>query len=502
MIREVSQKEIIDLVNSKGAFVEKKALELLLQRQDFAQLIDDALLNNADSFITEQRVNELIVKSETKLSGVVPEVIVEKAGKRLFRDEYSPNFRILDENDVSGKSYSEGKVADFLNYFRDRFNFLSPLLQKRQGFEPKPISHMSRTARNKEFHFVAMVRDKQKSRSGHWIFKLEDLENECTGLVLKDDLKAMDIAKNIMTDEVLGIKAVKGNDDLVIIKEVVWPDLPLRKQRFISEKVSIACISDTHVGSKMFLEKEFLRFLSWINGDYGDEKELEKVSRIKYLLVNGDLCDGIGVYPEQFDELAVKDINQQYSDFSKLIQQVPESIEVFIIPGNHDAVRRADPQPALGKEFAKELHSMGNVHIMGSPSMVEIEGFKTLMYHGNSMHQINANVSGMDFKKPEKSMEEMLKRRCLVPSYGQRQPLVPERKDYMLIREEPDIFVTGDMHHKGYSNYKGTVCINSGTWQSITKFQMAQGHVPTPGICATLDLSSGKITENCFYQTS
>lgn len=500
MIREVSQKEIMDLVNSRSAFIEKSALELLLQRQDFAQLVDEALLENPDSFITEKRINELIVKSETKLSSVVPEVVVEKSGKRLYRDEHSSSFRIFEDFDVSGKSYSEGKVADFLNYFRDRFNFLSPLLQKRQGFEPKPISHLNRVARNKEVHLIAMVRDKQKSRSGHLIFKLEDLEQECTGLVLKDDLKAIDVCRNIMNDEVLGVKAVKGNDDLVIIKEVVWPDLPQRKLKTISEQLSIACISDTHVGSKMFLEKEFLRFLSWLNGDYGGEKELEKVSRIKYLTISGDLCDGIGVYPEQFDELAVKDINQQYSDFARLVSQIPESIEVFIIPGNHDAVRRADPQPALGKEFAQELHSLGNVHLLGSPSMVEIEGFKTLLFHGNSMHQINANIAGMDFKKPEKSMEEMLKRRCLIPSYGQRQPIVPERRDYLLIREEPDIFITGDMHHKGYSNYKGTVCINPGTWQSITKYQIAQGHVPTPGICATLDLSSGKITENCFFQ--
>ena len=498
---QVSPKQVLDFATLKNAFIDLKAINLLIQRDNFEELIDESLKENPEEFITEDRIKAIIIRKETKLSGVSQEVIIEKSGKRLFRDEYSPKFRILDECDVTGKSYSEGKVENFLAYFRDKYNFLEPLLHKRQGFEPKPLSRLDRTAKNKEVHFIAMVREKQKSRSGHLIFKLEDLEAECTGLALKDDNKIMDICRNIMPDEVLGFKAVKGNDDLVIIKEVLWPDLPSRKLKTINEQLSIACISDMHIGSKMFLENEFSKFISWINGDYGDEKELEKVSRIKYLLIAGDLCDGIGVYPDQINELNIKDINEQYESFASFMKRIPESIEVFIIPGNHDCVvRRADPQPAIPKEFCKELHALGNFHFLGSPSMAEIEGFKTLLYHGNSMHQVNANVSGMDFKKPEKTMEELLKRRTLVPTYGMRHTLVPERKDYLLIREEPDIFLTGDMHHKGYSNYKGVLCLNAGTWQTVTKFQQELGHVPTPGICPTIDLSNGKITENCFYQ--
>jgi len=333
------------------------------------------------------------------------------------------------------------------------------------------------------------------------LFVLEDMENELPALVLKDDVKLFEKASGIMQDEVLGFKAVKSsNSELVIIKEVIWPDIPARNFKPIKEQLNIACVSDTHVGSKMFLEKEFSKFISWLSGSYGNGKEAEKVSRIKYLTITGDLCDGIGVYPEQIEELAIKDINQQYELFAEFIKQVPESIEVFIIPGNHDAVRRADPQPALGKEFAKELHSLGNIHMLGSPSMVEIEGLKTLLYHGNSMHQINEAVPGMDMKKPNKTMEEMLKRRTLVPTYGLRYPIVPEKKDYLLIREVPDIFITGDMHHNGYSNYKGTLCINAGAWQSTTKLQVQLGHVPTPGISPTIDLQTGKITENLFYQ--
>lgn len=121
-----------------------------------------------------------------------------------------------------------------------------------------------------------------------------------------------------------------------------------------------------------------IRFLEWLNGRGKNKKEQEKVSKIKYLIITGDNVNGCGVYPSQFGELNIKDIYQQYKEFSRFISQVPEYIEVFIIPGQHDAVRWADPQPAIPKEFAPELHALLNVHFLGSPSWLSIEGMLTV----------------------------------------------------------------------------------------------------------------------------
>ena len=96
----------------------------------------------------------------------------------------------------------------------------------------------------------------------------------------------------------------------------------------------------------------------------------------------------------------------------------------------------------------------------------------------------------------------MLRRRSLMVSYGLKQPYQPEKKDYLLVREEPDIYVGGDMHHNGYGNYRGTIIINSGTWQDQTDFQLKQGHKPTPGIVPMLNLKTGRITENFFTKKS
>ena len=178
---------------------------------------------------------------------------------------------------------------------------------------------------------------------------------------------------------------------------------------------------------------------------------------------------------------------------------MPDYIEIFVCPGQHDAVRRADPQPAIEKEYLKEIFDQDNFHSIGSPGWIDLEGFKSMIYHGASHHDMYAAMSHLNAKQPEKAMEELLRRRDLSTGFGQNQPYVPERHDYMLIREEPDFYFAGDMHHKGYSQYRGCLNINAGCWQLQTDFQTKMGHVPTPGIAIDINLKTRKLTENNFY---
>jgi DNA polymerase II small subunit len=78
--------------------------------------------------------------------------------------------------------------------------------------------------------------------------------------------------------------------------------------------------------------------------------------------------------------------------------------------------------------------------------------------------------------------------------------MIPEKKDYMLIREIPDIFISADVHHNGFKQYKGTILLNGGCWQKQTEYQLKQGHVPTPCIVPQLSLDSLKLTEHHFTQ--
>lgn len=172
----------------------------------------------------------------------------------------------------------------------------------------------------------------------------------------------------------------------------------------------------------------------------------------------------------------------------------------MIIPGQHDAVRWADPQPAIPKEFVKSLYEKGNIHFVGSPGWVEIEGLKIMLYHGGALHDLIGSVSFLNSAHPEQAMIEALKKRDIMSTYGMKQPYVPEKEDFLVIKEEPDLVYIGDMHHNAYGSYRGTTVINSGTWQARTDYQVKLGHVPTPGIVPIYDMKTGKISENYFVE--
>jgi DNA polymerase II small subunit len=297
-------------------------------------------------------------------------------------------------------------------------------------------------------------------------------------------------ARKLLDDDVVGIKGIKLDEKLIYASEIIYPDMPVSIPRRIDLDLDIAFTSDVHIGSNVFFEKEFSNFITWIGKG-------EDSSKIKYLVFAGDVVDGVGVYPNQDSELAIKDVYKQYDVYSNYIEQIPDYIEVFIISGNHDAVRRADPQPAVPKEYLKKLYSMKNVHILGSPSAVDIEELRLLMYHGNSMNDMQGKL-GLPFTEPIPSMEAYLQRRDVAPLYGGKNPVSPDLGGFLQIKEEPDIFVTGHLHSNGYGTYKKTTLINSGTWQDQTSFQKQQGHIPTPGKVPLLNFKSGKIVEKVF----
>lgn len=177
-----------------------------------------------------------------------------------------------------------------------------------------------------------------------------------------------------------------------------------------------------------------------------------------------------------------------------LLKKIPDHVEIIVAPGNHDAVRRGEPQPALGTDLVKS-----DVIRVGNPSVVGIEGLKHLIYHGTSMDSMIANVPGLSYKYPEKVMVEYLKRRHLSPIYGGNL-IVPENTDYLVVEEVPDIMHSGHVHKNGYTKYRGTLIINSGTFQAQTDFQLKQGHIPTPALVPIYEMKYDRLKTLDFNQ--
>ena len=491
---ETTQKQIVEFAGEKNIVLDKRAIELL-EKADFKKIILEWKAENPNAFVLESKDIEAKIPKPAE-----PKVIIETKVFRADARGREKRVRFFPEYDVTGQSNSEGTVKNFLALFQKKFDLLSEMLKKRHTLQPKPISKLRAVPKNNQVDVIGIVFKKWVTKNGHLAFQLEDKEASCIMLIMKTDANLLKLGELILPDNVIGVKGVKFGDEMIIAKEILQPDLPLGKIKTIPDEVSIASTSDIHMGSKLCLEKKFYEFLEWINGRIDSEKEKEKVSKIKYLVISGDNVDGIGIYPSQFKELNIKDISKQYEEVWKLIKEIPEYIEVFIIPGQHDAVRWADPKPAIPKEFTEALNGYSNIHFLGSPTWLEIEGFKTLIYHGDSLHDLIDNASTLDSSRPSEAMVELLKKRDLMPSYGMRHPYVPEKKDFMVIKEEPDLVYIGDMHHNNYVEYRGARVINSGTWQAQTAYQVKLGHTPTPGVVPIVELNTGKIIETKFIK--
>ena len=278
----------------------------------------------------------------------------------------------------------------------------------------------------------------------------------------------------------------KGRPGLTI-KSVMVPDIPDHLPNKSKSEAYAVLISDLHVGSKYFMKNEFLRFLEWLSSPHSDDI----VKKIKFLCVGGDLIDGIGIFPNQDKELLEIDAAKQMSHAAQLLAKVPKHIKILVIPGNHDLGRRALPQPAIPRmNFGEQFYSLENCIMLGNPAFVELNGVKVLMYHGQGLDDIIATTPGLSYSKPAEAMKVLLKARHLAPIYGERTPIAPEREDMMVITEVPDIFHSGHVHVADIQSYRGTLVVNSGAWQSQTKFQQTMGITPTPGVAVIVNLAT------------
>src|SRR2546428_2709640 len=130
-----------------------------------------------------------------------------------------------------------------------------------------------------------------------------------------------------------------------------------------------------------------------------------------------------------------------------------------MLPGNHDAVRPAEPQPAFPMSIQHLFDS--NVIFAGNPSLLSLEGVRVLAYHGRSMDDLVSAIPGMSYARPLEAMKAMLRMRHLAPIYGGETPIAPEAADHPMLHEVPDIFSTRHLPAAGGGHDPGVVPLNS-----------------------------------------
>ena len=473
--------EIHDVVNfllKKGFQVTPDAIDHLktMNRPEFQDLMKRIIKsknrNNDDNF--------MVSLDDVRQNIVQPDV--ETDASKV--DDYE----VLDGNDVLQKQL-EG-VNGYHLLMKNRFSKYKQIMYDRQ--DSRKITRISTLVQHtdqNEYKIAGLLKSRNKLDKSYEI----ELEDESTDLKLLvtdgNNIRKVEsflIDQMVIADIVFSKKIGK-----FIVKNCYSLDVPAEVFQSVEgvEPVYGVFLSDIHVGSKTFLNREFQDFLNWINGRSGD---LEVVSKIRYVVIAGDLVDGIGVYPGQEEELTELNLSKQYDEFAGLMAQIPKSIKIFVSPGNHDATRQALPQPPIFKRYAKTLYEMDNVILLGDPCLVRLHGVNTLVYHGQSLVDIVGSSPGITFDKPAEAMKVLLKARHLAPTHGSTRVAL-EEDDKLVIKIVPNIFHCGHIHTVQTLKYKGTLLINSGTWQDQTQFQKRMGIVPNPAIAVIVDLNSLKV---------
>jgi DNA polymerase II small subunit len=332
---------------------------------------------------------------------------------------------------------------------------------------------------------------------------IEDDTGCIKALINKTKPSLFKMSKDIMLDEVIGVVGVNG-DNIIFVNNVLSPEVPTTKEIKKADTEAYALfLSDIHVGSKNFLDQDFKKFLKWINQDLGNEKQKHIASKVKYIFVLGDLVDGCGVYPGQDKELSIKDVKEQYQECAKLLRQIPKDIKLIMCPGNHDAMRIAEPQLPFYKDFSEPLYDIPNTTIVSNPSWVNIHssetfpGFDVLIYHGYSFDFYVAEVESIrnqgGYNRIDLVMKFLLQKRHLAPTHSSTLYVPDTDFDPLAITKIPDFFASGHVHKAAASNYRNITLISGSCWQSKTTFQEKVGHNPEPSRIPLVNLQTREI---------
>jgi len=392
--------------------------------------------------------------------------------------------------DITGRSTGTGKYSQFVTTFRDRYERLSKLLRSRVNH--RPASAIAAMPGGSEAELVGLVNDIRSTASGHWLIELEDTTGTFPALVMKDRPIA-ELVDELLLDECVAVQGTLSDDAGILFTDSIhFPDVPRTFRPNTADRhVQAALISDVHVGSQEFMADAWNRFADWLHTN--------EAEHVEYLLIAGDMVEGVGIYPNQDEELDIIDIFDQYEAFSEHLKSVPGDLEIVMIPGNHDAVRLAEPQPGFDEEL-REIMSAHDPRITGNPSTVAIEGVSVLMYHGVSLDEVIAELPSdkASYDEPHKAMYQLLKKRHVAPQFGGHTRVAPEEKDYLVIENVPDIFHTGHVHKLGWGKYHNVLAVNSGCWQSQTDFQKKVNINPDVAHAPIVDLDTLEMTVRKF----
>lgn len=433
-----------------------------------------------------------------KLEKIIKEIVRDKTKQKLFqinqddletylgiKDDLSLQNEIKILSDPTSKITSGEGVKGYNALFSSRFNKLKRIISDRPESKMlKSAASLKNTKIEDDLYVCGLVSVRSSERNITKIV-LEDPSGSFEGIIFDEELQKT--AGTLLLDQFVMARIGSAKNSGYIIKDLILPDIPEQAKNKSESEAYAVFLSDLHIGSRYFMEEEFSDFVSWISSPDPIAK------KIRFVLIGGDVVDGVGIYPNQNKELVYQTIQEQLKKVEDLIDKIPKNVKIIIMPGNHDPGRRALPQPAIPQKYNSGLWERENVFMVGNPAVVSLNGVKVSMFHGQSIDDIVKTTPGLSYDRPTDVMRHLLRARHLSPIYGSQTPIAPEMEDLMVIQDIPDIFHVGHVHRAQLDMYKGILLINSGSWQKQTPFQASVGMTPNPGIAILVNLKTFQV---------
>ena len=438
-----------------------------------------------------------------QLEKIIKEIVKEKTKQKLFqinqndletylgiKDDPSLLNEIKILSDPTSKVTSGEGVKGYNALFSSRFNKLKRIVSDRpESKKIKSIAVVKSKLQKeweieKDVYVCGLVTTRNAERN---ITKLvlEDPSGSFEGIIFDEELQKT--AGTLLIDQFVIARVTSTKNSGLMIKDLILPDIPDQKINKSESEVYAVFLSDLHIGSRYFMEEELTEFVTWLSSP-------DPVARkVRFVLIGGDIVDGVGIYPNQNKELVCQTIEEQLQKAEDLLDKIPKNVKIIIMPGNHDPGRRALPQPAIPKKYNSGLWERENIKMVGNPALVSLNGVKVLMFHGQSIDDIVKTTPGLSYDRPIDVMKNLLRARHLSPIYGSATPIAPEVEDLLVIEDIPDIFHVGHVHKAQLDMYKGILLVNSGSWQTQTPFQASVGMVPNPGLAIIVNLKTFQV---------
>lgn len=443
--------------------------EVLKRCSDAGFLLDREILEFFLSLDEEFFVKSLEL---VKISGISEKILTKKlfdkkiSGKlNVFSGKLNNSVKILKNFDKKG-----GKVlnGDFVSYFRRRFEVIRDRLLERGVDNLISIRRLGTS--NGVYSIIGMIYDKRITKNRNLLLEVEDLGGRTVVLVNRENRDLFERASRLVEDDILVMRC-SGSAKMLFLSDFDFVGFE-RKERFGDEDAYVGFVSDFHVGNRDFLEDDLRRMVDWVNGEVGDARSQEIAKKLKYLVVVGDLVEGVGVYPGQEKEVLMRSVRAQYNKLAEILGKIRGDVEIVVLPGLHDAVWLGEPQPALSEKWIGDLGRLPNLRFVSNPCVLEIGGLRFLLNYGINMKGFVSKLGVKDFGVCD--LGEVLRRGFLPLVYGESD-FVPVSGDDLVLDREVDVFVVGGFHRAEVGELGGVLGVLTSCWKGVSDFERRRG---------------------------